>query len=168
MISSSFQSNCFNIWIKLTLNTFVSQPFVFEEKNEPFVLENASNLTHEFLYNNFNKNILLNILVKIVIKNLMHFQGEIIPFFLKNEALRSKSVKTTYRKNLYTVYCMYDTKEQLNESQVWHRINTLMLFWLILGKKKTSLVIFLWKKERVQLSFLATILFLMALYGHQK
>ena len=33
--------------------------------------ENASNLTHEFLYDNFNKKILLNFLVKIVIQKLM-------------------------------------------------------------------------------------------------
>ena len=35
--------------------TFAFQRLVFEEKNEPFILENASNLTHEILYDNFNK-----------------------------------------------------------------------------------------------------------------
>ena len=39
------------------INTFASQRHVFDEKNEPFLLENASNLTHEFLYDKFNKKI---------------------------------------------------------------------------------------------------------------
>ena len=39
-------------------NTFASHRLVFEEKNEPFILENASNLTHEGLYDNFNNEIL--------------------------------------------------------------------------------------------------------------
>ena len=43
----------------------------FEERNELFLLENVSNLTHEFLYDNFNKKILLNFLVKVVIQKLM-------------------------------------------------------------------------------------------------
>ena len=32
-------------------------------------------------------------------------------------------------------------------------INTLMVVWFILGRKKTSLVVFYEKEERVQLSF---------------
>ena len=43
----------------------------FEEKNGPFLLKNASNLTHEYEYNNFNKKNSLNFFVKIVIKKLM-------------------------------------------------------------------------------------------------
>ena len=39
----------------LPLSLLSAQRFVFEEKNEPFLFENASNLTHEFLYDNFNK-----------------------------------------------------------------------------------------------------------------
>ena len=35
--------------------TFASQRLVFEEKNKQLLLENSSNLSHEFLYNNFNK-----------------------------------------------------------------------------------------------------------------
>ena len=31
------------------------QCIVFEERNEPFLLENALNLAHRFLYDNFNK-----------------------------------------------------------------------------------------------------------------
>ena len=38
-----------------TFNTFTFQRHVFEEKNELFLLESASNLTHEFLYDNFNR-----------------------------------------------------------------------------------------------------------------
>ena len=37
------------------LNTFVSHDLVFEEKNEPFLFENASNLTHEFLFDALSK-----------------------------------------------------------------------------------------------------------------
>ena len=52
-------------------NTFVSQRLVFEEKYELFLLENASNLTHEFLYDNFSKKILQNLLVKAAIQKLI-------------------------------------------------------------------------------------------------
>ena len=84
-----------------SINTFASQPLVFEEKNEPFILENASNLTHKFLYDNFSKKILLNFLVKIIIKKLMSqicciFKNKWFIFFLQNEALRSESVKHKY------------------------------------------------------------------------
>ena len=41
-------------------------------------------------------------------------------------------------------------------------INTLMLFWPILGQRKTSLVVFLWKMRSSLVVFLATILFLIA------
>ena len=41
----------------LIINTFASQRLVFEEKNEPFFLENTSNLTYEFLNEDFNKEI---------------------------------------------------------------------------------------------------------------
>ena len=34
------------------INTFASQRLLFEDKNEQFLLENASNLTHDFLYDN--------------------------------------------------------------------------------------------------------------------
>ena len=44
-----------SVGLILLLNTFASQRFVFEGKNEVFLLENTSNLTHEFLYDNFNK-----------------------------------------------------------------------------------------------------------------
>ena len=37
-------------WWNKTINTFASQCLVFEEKIEPFFLENALNLKHEFLY----------------------------------------------------------------------------------------------------------------------
>ena len=47
------------------INTFASQSLVFEGKTRQFFLENASNLTHEFLYDNFNKKIQQNYLVKI-------------------------------------------------------------------------------------------------------
>ena len=45
---------------KVLVNTFAPQCLIFEEKNEPFFIKKASNLTHEFLYDNFNKKILLN------------------------------------------------------------------------------------------------------------
>ena len=41
-------------------------------------------------------------------------------------------------------------------------LNTLKLFWPILGQRKTSLVIFLWKSRTNPVVFLATILFLIA------
>ena len=60
--------------IKLIINTYFSPP-VFEGKiNEPFCLENASNLTHEFLYDNFNK--------KIFFLKLLYKKSSVI-FFIK-------------------------------------------------------------------------------------
>ena len=50
-----------NVILNNFFNTFASQGLVFEEKNEPFLIENASYLTHEFLYDNFNKKILSNL-----------------------------------------------------------------------------------------------------------
>ena len=48
-----------------SFNTFASQRFVLDEKYKLFLLENASNLTHRFMYDNFNKKIYQNFLVKI-------------------------------------------------------------------------------------------------------
>ena len=42
---------------QLLLKHFCFSVHRFEGKNEPFLVENASNLTHEFLYDNFNKKI---------------------------------------------------------------------------------------------------------------
>ena len=46
-------------------------------------------------------------------------------------------------------------------------INTLKLFWPIMGQRKTSLVIFLCKRRTSSVVFLAIILFLVAYIGHQ-
>ena len=35
------------------INTFASQRLLFEDKNEQFLLENASKLIYEFLHENF-------------------------------------------------------------------------------------------------------------------
>ena len=56
-----------------------------------------------FFHDNFNKKnsvklSYLNCQSKIHVSNLMHFQGEIVHFFLKNEALRSESVNAEYEK----------------------------------------------------------------------
>ena len=42
---------------------------VLKEKNIQFCFNSTSNLTHEILYDNFNKKILLNFLVKIIIQS---------------------------------------------------------------------------------------------------
>ena len=55
----------------IKINTFASQRFVFEKKSEQFRLENKSNLTHEFLYDNFNKTILATFIVKIITQTLI-------------------------------------------------------------------------------------------------
>ena len=75
-------------------NTFAFQRLVFEGKNEPFLLENASNLNHEFLYDNFNKKIFLNFLIIQKLKEQWYI------FFLKSEALRSKNVDNLHKKSL--------------------------------------------------------------------
>ena len=50
----------------------------FSRKNEPFLLENASNLTHKFLYT-------------IHASNLMHFQGEMVSVFLQKRGAENES-----------------------------------------------------------------------------
>ena len=98
------------------------------EYNEPFHLENALNLTHEFFYDDFNKNILLNFLIKFVIQkfvlNLMHFQGKWFIFFLKKKALRSESVNffhditTTNEMMGGGFVCLFD----LTKLSLWVRL----------------------------------------------
>ena len=64
-----------------------------EKINDPFCLENASNLTHEFLYDNFNKKIYQHFFgysyTKIRMSNYINLQNEVnVLFFLKIEVLR--------------------------------------------------------------------------------
>ena len=61
--SLSNKYNIKNIKTHFVIDTFASELLQFEEKNEPFCLENTSKLTHEFLYDIFNKKILINFLV---------------------------------------------------------------------------------------------------------
>ena len=56
----------------MNFNTLASQRFVSEGENEPFFLENVSNLTLEFLYDNFNMKIYQTFLLKIVIQKVMY------------------------------------------------------------------------------------------------
>ena len=69
------------------INTFASQRLVFERKIEPFLLENASNITYE----NLNKKSLVKFSchTKTHLLNLIYFQVEMVHFSLKNEALRN-------------------------------------------------------------------------------
>ena len=50
------------------LTLFIPNTSIEAKINEQFHLDNASNLTIEIFYYNFNKKILLNFLVKIVVK----------------------------------------------------------------------------------------------------
>ena len=77
----------------------------FLSKKNPFLLENASNLAHEFVYDNLNKKIFVNFPVKLSYKNSCIkfdvFSKRNISFFLlKNEALRSESVKITINQEI--------------------------------------------------------------------
>ena len=66
------------IFNSLIINTFASLRLVFEGINEQFLLGNASNL-----YDNFS--------VKIAIQKLIiHFQGEIVPFFPQKQAAEKR------------------------------------------------------------------------------
>ena len=76
-----------------SFNTFAPQR-LFLRKN---LLENASNLSHEFLYDNFNTNILLNFLLKLSNRNscvkfraISRINGS---FFSQKRGARSESVK---------------------------------------------------------------------------
>ena len=75
---------------KFTLTLSLLSASFLREKKEPFLVENLSNLTLEFLYDNFKKKVLLNFVVKIIIKNLMHFQGEIVHFFPQKQSAEKR------------------------------------------------------------------------------
>ena len=61
----ALNSESFNLYLLIQgirkspifINTFAPERLSFEEKNESFCLENASKLTHEFLYDILNKKI---------------------------------------------------------------------------------------------------------------
>ena len=70
----------------------------FLKKNEQFLLKNASNLTHEFFYENLTRKLIKIFMLKLSYKNsclkfdtLSMRNGSFI--FLKNEVLRRESVK---------------------------------------------------------------------------
>ena len=70
---------------------FHSQRLILKGKNEPFRLENISNLTQGFVCMTIlTRKFCQNYHIKTHGSNLMHFQGEIINFFLKNDTLRMK------------------------------------------------------------------------------
>ena len=60
----------------------------------------------------------------------------------------------------YIFFCIYIL--YFNFINLFYYFNNLMLFWLILGQRKTSLFVFLWKRRMSSVAFLATILFLLA------
>ena len=60
-----------NLLVLIVLSLSLLGASFLKEKNEPFLLENALNLTHEFLYDNFKKKIDQNFLVNIIIQKLM-------------------------------------------------------------------------------------------------
>ena len=49
-------------------------------------------------------------------------------------------------------------KKQNNLYSIYQKLNTLKHFWFILGKRKTSLVIFIWKRRTSSVVFLANII----------
>ena len=68
------------------------------EKNKSFLFENASNLTHEFLYDNFNKKIQEFFLMQIVITKsplLSRLNGS----FIFSSKLRHPAGKGLIRKS---------------------------------------------------------------------
>ena len=87
---------------------------VFEEKNEPFPLKNVSNITHEFLYENFDAfsrrngsffsfNLIIKKIfwLKMSYKNLFvnfdAFSRQICSFiFLQNEDAQNKKMSTLH------------------------------------------------------------------------
>ena len=66
----------------------------FVEKKESFSIENASNLTHDFFYNNFSKIFLLNCHTITHMLNLILIQDKITHlFFFKKRHLEVKVLK---------------------------------------------------------------------------
>ena len=112
---------------KKCFNTFASQCSVFEEKKGTISPWKCINLTHELLYESFNKKILLNFLVRIIIQKLLSqiwclFKEKWFIFFLKNEALRCKKLIYKCRINLhiYTISSIIVLFQTKNESTVRH------------------------------------------------
>ena len=50
---NNFENYVLEQMFRLEFNTFASQRFFFEGKNEPFLLENTSHSTHEFFMTKF-------------------------------------------------------------------------------------------------------------------
>ena len=67
------------------INTFASQLHFFDEPINYFTLKMHKIWRMSFFWNSYTKT---------HVSNLMHFQEEMVHFFLKNEALRSGSVKS--------------------------------------------------------------------------
>ena len=63
----------------------------FLRKNELFLLENALNLIHEFLYDISNKKIYEICHTKTHVLIFMHSQGEMVHFFPLNEGTQKRT-----------------------------------------------------------------------------
>ena len=109
-----------------------------------FLLENVSNLTHEYLSDNFKKKIYGNFLVKIVIQKPMYeicciFKENCSFYFLKTRSWEAKvllGVKTYYYSSAYMKYkkrhikILWFIKELLEISLCCTFLKRLDIIWL--------------------------------------
>ena len=68
--------------------SFNTPPFL--KKNEPFLLQNTSNFTHELLYDNFN--------------NKFCYPANFLFYLLQSDYVRPKQKKNVIKKNIYQTY----------------------------------------------------------------
>ena len=61
-----FTTYLVNVLTKVMLTLSLLSALFLREQNEPVLLENTSNLTQMFLYDNFNEKILLNYIMYIL------------------------------------------------------------------------------------------------------
>ena len=91
--------------------------------------------------------------------------NEELCYFFSNELVWNTSLEETSHCIDELLVLLYDGNFTLYYHYLlYNPLNTLMIFWHILGQRKNSLVVFLWKRKTSLIVFLATILFLMALF----
>ena len=99
--------------------------------------------------------ILLMTSLKVTLAEKLFFSHDDIVY-----AMYQNIIIDPYNETTHVKYVKNRSKSRYEYYFTYKKINTFMLFWPILGQRKTNLVVFNEKKERVELSFWP-ILFLM-------
>ena len=121
----------FNIFLfffdpTVIINTFTTQHLSFEENNEPFLLENASNLTRGFLNDNFNKKILLNLLK-------LSYQSSFVKVLIINYSLWNNFSVSNFHCMLikYNFICQDNKSRLCYSSRLWNIFTIILNFTMV-------------------------------------